>query len=79
MILMNKDVSSPNGGRMKQKAKWVKCTGEAHSNPYIDNCMVCLPYWGEYATCPDCGRKLNHDTGFCKDCRKYYDMEKTKV
>lgn len=22
------------------------CTGEAHSNPHIDHCMVCLPRWG---------------------------------
>lgn len=22
------------------------CTGEAHSNPFIDNCMVCAPRWG---------------------------------
>jgi hypothetical protein len=26
----------------------VKCTGEAHSNPYIDNCGVCMPHWGKY-------------------------------
>ena len=24
----------------------VPCTGEAHSNPYIDNCGVCMPQWG---------------------------------
>lgn len=25
----------------------VKCDGEAHSNPYIDNCMCCLNHaWG---------------------------------
>ena len=23
------------------------CTGEAHSNAFIDNCMVCAPRWGE--------------------------------
>ena len=23
-----------------------KCHGEAHSNPYIDNCGVCAPRWG---------------------------------
>lgn len=23
-----------------------KCTGEAHSNPYIDNCGRCAPRWG---------------------------------
>lgn len=22
------------------------CSGEAHSNPYIDNCGVCMPHWG---------------------------------
>ena len=22
------------------------CDGEAHSNAYIDNCMVCAPRWG---------------------------------
>ena len=23
-----------------------KCTGEAHSNPWIDHCGVCAPRWG---------------------------------
>jgi hypothetical protein len=22
------------------------CTGEAHSNAFIDNCMACAPRWG---------------------------------
>ena len=26
----------------------VKCTGEAHSNPFIDNCWTCMPFWGSY-------------------------------
>lgn len=26
----------------------VKCTGEAHSNPWIDNCWGCAPHWGHY-------------------------------
>lgn len=25
-----------------------KCNGEAHSNPYIDHCGVCMPHWGKY-------------------------------
>jgi len=25
----------------------VPCTGEAHSNPYIDHCMMCAPRWGQ--------------------------------
>jgi len=29
-------------------AHTVECNGEAHSNAYIDHCMVCLNYgWGE--------------------------------
>lgn len=24
----------------------VDCTGEAHSNSYIDNCGLCAPRWG---------------------------------
>ena len=23
-----------------------RCTGEAHSNPWIDHCPVCMPHWG---------------------------------
>ncbi len=22
------------------------CNGEAHSNPHVDNCGVCMPNWG---------------------------------
>lgn len=25
----------------------IPCTGEAHSNPYIDHCMMCAPRWGQ--------------------------------
>ena len=25
----------------------IECTGEAHSNPYIDHCMMCAPRWGQ--------------------------------
>lgn len=24
----------------------VECTGAAHSNPFIDNCLTCAPRWG---------------------------------
>lgn len=27
----------------------MRCTGEAHSNAYIDNCMQCAPNWGVVA------------------------------
>ncbi len=22
------------------------CSGEAHSNPFIDHCSMCMPHWG---------------------------------
>ncbi len=29
------------------EAKYMeKCPGEAHSNPWIDNCGLCMPNWG---------------------------------
>jgi hypothetical protein len=32
-------------------APFVSCTGEAHSNPHIDNCGVCLSHrWGWLGT-----------------------------
>jgi hypothetical protein len=27
--------------------RMLPCPGDAHSNPYIDNCMICAPRWGE--------------------------------
>lgn len=41
-----------------QSAVWVKCTADAHKNPYIDHCFVCMPWWGKFPTCPVCGRKV---------------------
>ncbi len=29
-----------------EEAGDVPCPGDAHSNPYIDNCMICAPRWG---------------------------------
>lgn len=60
----------------KQKAIWITCTGEAHSNPYIDNCGVCMPYWGNFPTCPNDGTKLRQRTGYCPTCKKYYNLER---
>ncbi len=51
---MSKGIVTTTDG--KKKYKLVKreeeiglfpCPGEAHSNPYIDNCMVCAPRWGQ--------------------------------
>jgi hypothetical protein len=29
------------------------CEGAAHSNPHIDNCMRCAPFWGVVAVLPE--------------------------
>lgn len=31
----------------REEAGLVECPGEAHSNPFIDNCMLCAPRWGQ--------------------------------
>ena len=30
----------------KARTRLVPCPGEAHSNPFIDNCSLCMPRWG---------------------------------
>lgn len=57
----------------KPKAIIKKCVGEAHRNPHIDNCMVCMPFWGTYPMCPTDERKLT-ETGYCRVCRKHFDI-----
>jgi hypothetical protein len=57
-----------------KKATWIECKGEAHGNPYIDNCMICMPWWENYPICTKCKRKLT-EKGFCRDCRKHYSLE----
>lgn len=62
----------------KSVAIWVKCTGEAHSNPYIDHCGVCMPHWGEYPKCPYCTstriKEWPSGRGKCKQCGKIMKM-----
>jgi hypothetical protein len=60
--------------KMKPEPIWVKCKGEAHSNPYIDNCGVCMPYWETYPICPKCRYKLT-GTGKCTGCGKFYNIK----
>lgn len=64
------------------EAIWVECTGEAHSNPYIDNCMSCIPFWHYFPTCPNCKEeargveypRMLTDKGYCKGCRNHYSL-----
>src|ERR1700675_1694767 len=30
----------------QEQGRLIPCTGEAHRNPFIDNCGVCAPRWG---------------------------------
>ena len=57
------------------KTNWIKCTGEAHNNGFIDNCAVCMPFWGKYPVCPKHDKKLT-EHGYCKVCKKYYDIKR---
>jgi hypothetical protein len=65
-------------------AVWVKCCGQAHTTGVDqDNCGVCVPHWGQYPTCPDCGRKLRvpNKAGICrndecKSVRKRFDLKR---
>ena len=38
--------SYKKGGKRIVDIKLVPCPGEAHSNPWIDHCMLCAPRWG---------------------------------
>jgi len=46
-----KKVKAREGGKLFVVVERVvtgaeKCPGEAHENPYVDNCMRCAPRWG---------------------------------
>lgn len=65
------------------KAVWKPCNGEAHSNPFIDNCWICMPFWGEFPACPSCGSglgRVNADTKMqfrkCPKCGKSVDIRR---
>jgi len=67
---------------MKQ-ARFVKCNGEAHRNPFIDHCMACAPFWGEYPVCPECGGSLiisdSQKTGSCRKCFRRWSLRRPSV
>lgn len=57
----------------------VKCKGEAHCNPFIDNCERCMPWWLMIPVCPDDGTKLRPSPdrnpsgkGYCPNCRRRF-------
>lgn len=61
----------------------VECTGEAHSNPYIDHCYECMPYWKYVPVCPYCrtmipSRKPERKSVACPGCGCRYHYEPTQ-
>lgn len=53
----------------------ITCTGEAHSNPYIDNCMVCAPEWGQITVCAECKHRPGQHAGDgCHGAKNEDDM-----
>lgn len=38
-----------------------ECDGEAHKNPFIDNCWTCAPNWGWTLHCASCGAQLMYN------------------
>jgi hypothetical protein len=62
-----------------KNAIWRKCNGEAHSNPHIDHCGVCMPWWGVYPLCPYCGTALRRggtSKARCKHCNKFFTLNR---
>lgn len=55
---------------------WVNCPGFDPDSPlehYMrDGCSSCAPYWERFPICPTHRRKLP-TSGWCKDCRKFYN------
>ncbi len=58
-------------GHKTATVQMVKCTGEAHRNPFIDNCPSCAPLWGERPMC-SCGweqpMKITDHRFVCRGC-----------
>ncbi len=58
-----------------RQAKTENCPGEAHSNAYIDNCMICLNHgWGKLFYCPDDNLPLKN--GKCPKCKEKFSTER---
>lgn len=66
---------------MKPNAIWVECPGATNEGRFAhsmrDGCCSCAPYWEEFPTCSFCNKKIVADSGFCKVCRKYHNLEKS--
>ena len=50
--------------------------GTQGQHEWRDNCWTCAPFWWDVPYCPHCGKKLTQ-TGYCKECRKHYEISNT--
>lgn len=48
------------------------CTGEAHSNPHIDNCTLCAPRWGKVPAFKGCSREARFLLNTLSDSKRGY-------
>lgn len=48
---------------------YIDCTGAAHTNPFIDNCGICAPYWERIPLCEKHRWKLSI-RGMRVECEK---------
>lgn len=58
-------------------AKWVDCAGADDYHDMRDYCSSCAPWWATLPVCPVDGQRLPH-SGWCKKCRKYYDVKNSR-
>ncbi len=49
----------------------IPCPGEAHSNPHIDNCMLCAPLWGKIVLPVEC-ETLEDWQNLSEETQKWY-------
>ncbi len=65
---------------MKINAMYATCGELSHSgmtegeHMMLDNCWNCAPFWWIVPICPTHKRKLNASSGYCKECKQFYQL-----
>ena len=61
---------------MKELATIVHCTDRMtdYEHSMRDFCSTCAPYWDRVPICPTDRVKLNSPSGYCRKCKKYFDL-----
>lgn len=61
----------------KEKAIIKNCPMHEDASIEVDNCLFCAPFWYRIPICPKHKKKLTY-SGYCRDCKKYYDISEAK-